>query len=100
MSTYDRLAELSVVIDSYSLSGLEQEFGPDFTRYTTLIRLTGGGEEGVGEDVVYDGLDHMALQDAGPVLDLAGSHTLTSLAERLDGLDLFPAPPVREVSRL
>ena len=100
MRTYDHLADLPVEIESYSLEGLEQEFSPEFTRYTTLIRLAGGGEEGVGEDVVYDGLDHVAFQDAGPVLDLRGSHTLGSLAERLDGLDLFPAPPVREESRL
>ena len=100
MSTYDLLAGLPVEIDSYSLEGLELEFSEQFTRYTTLIRLSGGGEDGVGEDVVYEGLDHLALQDAGPVLDLAGTHTLGSLAERLDGLDLFPVPPVREVSRL
>jgi hypothetical protein len=53
----------------------------------------------VGEDVTYDGLDHAALQDAGPVLPLAGSHTLDSLSHRLDELDLFPEPPVREPSR-
>ncbi len=100
MSTYDALAGLPVEIDSYSLEGREQQFGSEFTRYTTLIRLAGGGVEGVGEDVTYDGLDHVAFQDAGPVLHLAGSHTLGSLAELLDGLDLFPAPPVREVSRL
>ena len=99
MSTYDLLAGLPVEIDSYWLEGREQEYSPEFTRYTTVIHLEGGGEEGVGEDVTYDGLDHVAFQDAGPVLDLAGAHTLGSLSERLDGLDLFPAPPVREPSR-
>ena len=72
--------------------------GPEFTRFTTLITMTGGGEEGVGEDVVYDGLDHVALQDAGAVHDLSGPSTLGELAELLDTLDLFPAPPVREAS--
>jgi hypothetical protein len=100
VSTYDRLAELPVEIESYSLEGLEQQYTPEFSRLTTVIRLEGGGEEGLGEDVVYEGLDHVSLQAAGPVLELAGSHTLGSLAERLDGLDLFPDPPVREVSRL
>ena len=61
--------------------------------------MQGGGEEGLGEDVVYDGLDHVAMRDAGPTLPLAGSHTLGSLAELLDTLDLFPTPPVREPSR-
>ena len=99
MGTWDQLAGLPVEIDGYSLEGLEQPFGPEFTRYTTLIHLHGGGEQGTGEDVVYDGLDHVAFQDAGQALDLSGSHTLGSLAELLDSLDLFPAPPVREVSR-
>ena len=32
---------------------------------TTTIRLRGGGEEGIGEDVTYDDADQDALQDAG-----------------------------------
>jgi hypothetical protein len=100
VSTYDRLAELPVEIASYSLEGFEQQYTPEFTRMTTVIHMEGGGQEGLGEDVVYDGLDHASLQAAGPVLDLAGSHTFGSLCERLDGLDLFPDPPVREVSSL
>ena len=100
MSTYDCLAELPVEIESYSLEALEQQYTPEFSRLSTVIRLAGAGEEGLGEDVVYEGLDHVSLQAAGAVLDLAGSHTMGSLAERLEGLDLFPDPPVREVSRL
>jgi hypothetical protein len=99
VSTWDTVAGLPVQIEGYSLEGLEQSMGPDFTRFTTLIKLTGGGEEGVGEDVIYDGLDHVAFQDAGPVHDLSGPATLDELAELLDTLELFPAPPVREPSR-
>ena len=36
----------------------------------TVVHLHGGGLEGVGEDVVYDAEDHVALQEAGPVHDL------------------------------
>jgi hypothetical protein len=100
MSTYDKLAGLPIEIESYELEGLELNVSSDFTRLSTLIKLRGGGEEGVGEDVTYQGLDHVALQDEGPTLDLAGSHTIDSFAQRLDELDLFPAPPVMEVSRL
>ena len=64
------------------------------------MRIRGGGEEGVGEDVTYDALDHIALQDAGPVHDLTGARTLGDLCELVEGLDLFPSPPVRDVSRL
>ena len=52
----------------------------DFTRLSTVIHMRGGGEEGVGEDVTYDALDHVALQDAGPVLDLAGRRRWASSA--------------------
>ena len=39
----------------------------------------------MGEDVVYDGLDHVNLQADGPALiDLAGSYTLDSFSKRLD----------------
>ena len=100
MSTYERLAELPLEIESYSLEGFEQQYTPEFTRMTTVIHLHGGGEEGAGEDVIYDGLDHVSLQAAGPTLGLAGSHTIGSFAERLAGLELFPDPPVREVSVL
>jgi L-alanine-DL-glutamate epimerase-like enolase superfamily enzyme len=53
----------------------------------------------VGEDVTYDQLDHIALQDAGPVLDLAGERTIGEFCELVGSLDLFPAEPVRDVSR-
>ncbi|MGZ5330985.1 MAG: hypothetical protein ACXWFH_06730 [Solirubrobacterales bacterium] len=98
MSSYERIAGLPVQIESYSLEGLEFE-APGFTRLTTVVRLRGGGHEGIGEDVVYDSLDHVALRDAGPVHDLAGEHTIDSFSELLEGLDLFPSPPERDVSR-
>jgi hypothetical protein len=93
VSTWAELAELPVAIEGYDLRGLEQPLGPEFTRVCTLIRLQGGGEEGVGEDVVYDALDHIAFQDAGPVLDLSGPATLGELSELMDTLDLFPGSP-------
>jgi L-alanine-DL-glutamate epimerase-like enolase superfamily enzyme len=99
VSTWEQLASLPLEIDRYELEGRELPFSEEFVRYTTLITLHGGGEEGVGEDVVYDGLDHASFQAAGPTQPLAGSHTLGSFAELLAGLDLFPDPPVREVSR-
>ena len=100
MATYDRLAELPIEIEGYELLGLEREVAPEFTRLSTLVRVRGGGEEGLGEDVTYDALDHIALQDAGAVHDLTGPSTLGELCELVEGLDLFPADPVRDVSRL
>jgi hypothetical protein len=86
MSTFDLVAELSVVVESYELEGLEQAVSSEFVRRTTVVHLQGAGEEGVGEDVIYDADDQLRFQAAGPVLDLAGEHTLDSLSARLDGL--------------
>jgi L-alanine-DL-glutamate epimerase-like enolase superfamily enzyme len=98
VAAFDQIADLPLEIDSYELEGLDFKVSEEFERLTTVIHLKGGGEEGIGEDVVYDALDHVALQDAGPTLDLAGKHTLASFCELLEGLDLFPSPPEREVS--
>jgi L-alanine-DL-glutamate epimerase-like enolase superfamily enzyme len=100
VSTYAKVVELPVEVESYELEPHELEVSSEFTRLTTVIRLRGGGEEGVGEDVTYDALDHVAQQDAGPNLPLAGSCTLGELCEKIGALDLFPAEPVRDVSRL
>jgi hypothetical protein len=98
--TFNKVAALPLEIERYELEPLEQEVSSDFTRLTTVIRMTGGGHEGIGEDVTYDALDHVALQDAGPVQELAGSWTIESFCEHVGKLDLFPAEPVRDVSRL
>src|SRR5436853_4873975 len=101
MRTYELLADLPLVVESYALEGLERNVSSGFLRKSTVIHLRGGGEEGVGEDVVYDAEDHDALQAAGPVLDVAGETTLGDFCARVDALDLFPVEPVRgEVSRL
>jgi len=98
VSTWQLLAELPVEIDGYALDPLQATVSSEFERNSTVIRLHGGGEEGIGEDVTYDAVDHEILQAAGPALPLAGSFTLASFAERLGELSLFPQPPQREVS--
>src|SRR3954452_13412771 len=98
VSSYDKIKDLPLEIEGYELEGLEFQVPDAFERLTTIIHLKGGGHEGLGEDVVYDALDHVAFQDAAPTLDLAGKHTIASFSELLDGLPLFPSPPEREVS--
>jgi L-alanine-DL-glutamate epimerase-like enolase superfamily enzyme len=100
MSTYERVADLPVTIDAYALEGLSKTVSSGFERVTTVIRLRGGGEEGVGEDVTYDGALQLAQQELGPVLPLAGEWTFDSFSEHLGGLDLFPTVELeREVFR-
>jgi len=98
--TWERLAGLELRIEEYALERLERDLGHDFVRVCTVVRLRGGGHEGLGEDVTYAVGDHDALQAAGPTLPLAGQWTLASFSEHLAALDLFPAPPSSEVFRL
>lgn len=99
MSTWELLAELPVEIEDYALQGLRAEVSSDFERKSTVIHLRGAGQEGVGEDVTYDAVDHEILQAAGPSLPLAGRFTLASFSEHLAGLSLFAEAPQREVSQ-
>jgi hypothetical protein len=100
VSIFATVAELPVELSSYDLEPHELEVSSEFTRLTTVVRLQGGGEEGIGEDVTYDALDHVALQEAGPALPIAGSYSLAELCDRIGELDLFPAEPVHDVSWL
>jgi L-alanine-DL-glutamate epimerase-like enolase superfamily enzyme len=100
VTDWDRLADLDLEVSDYALERLQEDVSSDFTRVTTVIRLRGGDEEGIGEDVVYDAEDHDIAQAAGPVLPLAGRWTLGSFSAHLASLDLFPAAPQRDVSRL
>ena len=95
MSLYDAVRDLPLVVDGYSLHGLEYVVRPDFTRKTTILRLRGGGEEGAGEDVVYDAALQDAQQARGTVLPLAGAWTLDGFSQHLATLPLFDDEPER-----
>jgi hypothetical protein len=96
MTTFDAIADLPLQIDDYALEGLSRDVSSAFTRYSTVIRLRGAGEEGVGEDVSYAEEAHTSLQAAGPVQPLAGDWTIASFSGHLASLDLWPAPPGSE----
>ncbi|MDQ3992739.1 MAG: hypothetical protein M3229_03680, partial [Actinomycetota bacterium] len=96
---YADLAALPLAVHSYELEPRERDVSSAFTRVTTIVRLRGAGEEGVGEDVTYDAEDQRSLQQAGPSAPLAGEHTLGSFSALLGSLELFPAPPHFEVYR-
>ncbi|HEY4778464.1 MAG TPA: hypothetical protein VIH47_02595 [Solirubrobacterales bacterium] len=96
MASFDAIADLPLEIESCSFEGLGIALG-EFERLTTIVKLRGGGEEGIGEDVVYDAVDHIGQQDHGPPEGLAFSGTFAGFSELLEGIDLFPAgPPERE----
>jgi hypothetical protein len=91
---YDAVAELPLEIESYELERLEFNVSSEFVRVTTPVHLSGGGEEGVGEDVTYTAGDHPPADD----LPLAGSYTLDSFSQHLDGLELFAKEPEMSAS--
>jgi L-alanine-DL-glutamate epimerase-like enolase superfamily enzyme len=92
VSTFEQVADLPLVVESHELERLEQGISSDFTRVTTQVRLRGRGEEGIGEDVTYDGEAHDRLAK-GPPLPLAGEWTIRSFSEHVGRLDLWPEPP-------
>ncbi len=99
MSLYDAVRDLPLRIEGYSLDLLELQARPDFLRKTTVVRLHGDGEEGIGEDVTYEPAEHDRTQERGPDLPLVGEWTLHSLSERLAELPLFDGAPDRDAYR-
>ncbi len=97
MSTFAKLAELPIEIESCHLKGLARSV-PLGERLSTVVRLLGGGEEGVGEDVIVYPPDQQAFQQAGAP-DLAGTWTLAELGDHMDNLDLFAVQPLFEAYR-
>jgi L-alanine-DL-glutamate epimerase-like enolase superfamily enzyme len=92
-STFAKLADLPVEIESCGLQGLSKDISMGFERLTTVVCLRGGGEEGVGEDIIPYPDDQHAFQRAGAP-DLVGSWTLAEFGAHVDGLDLFTTEPL------
>jgi hypothetical protein len=100
MASYDAIRDLPLTVEGCEFEGRDVTLG-SFERLTTIVKLSGGGEEGVGEDVVYDPVDHIGQQSHGPPEGLAHSGSFDEFSKLLDGIDLFPAgaPERGEVSR-
>ena len=94
---WDRIASLPLVIDGYALERLD---AAGYDRTTTQFRLSGAGEEGVGEDVGLFDEGVEALHAAGPYLELAGDWTLASFCAHLATVDQWrTGPPEWEMAR-
>lgn len=99
MSTFERLAGLSLDIDGYNLEPLAAQLNPEMLRRCTVVHLYGAGQEGVGEDVTYAPEEHEAFQAAGAVLALGGHWSLADFCDHTAGLDLFGHEPEQAASR-
>lgn len=93
MSLYDAVRDLRLVVNNYALEGLEQQVSSGFLRKSTVIRLAGAGEEGLGEDVTYEATEHDLVQAQGPVHPLAGEWTVGTFSDHLGTLALFDHEP-------
>jgi L-alanine-DL-glutamate epimerase-like enolase superfamily enzyme len=85
VTLYNAVRDLPLNVEDASFERLEQPISSEFTRVTTVVRLRGGGEEGVGEDVTYDGSLHPPPDD----VPLGETATLDELSQLLEGRDLF-----------
>jgi L-alanine-DL-glutamate epimerase-like enolase superfamily enzyme len=98
VGSWERVADLPLEIDDYALERLQLDVSSDFMRVSTVVRLSGDGHEGLGEDVTYDAGDQQRLQEAGATLPLSGHWALESFCDHLATLDLWPEPPVQPVA--
>src|SRR5919108_2348310 len=64
-ATYARIAELPLRIDRCELVPLVRDTSSGFTKVSTVVRLTGGGHEGEGEDITWDQIDQIELLRGG-----------------------------------
>jgi L-alanine-DL-glutamate epimerase-like enolase superfamily enzyme len=92
MNTWSKLADLHVTLDSVELLSRSLRVGQAFDRLTTVIRLGGGGQDGLGEDVVYDGAEQERFRQAS-IEWPRGEFSLAEFSNALDDISLFERPP-------
>jgi hypothetical protein len=101
MDTYARVAGLPVDIERCELLPLVRDTSSGFTKVSIVVRLSGGGHEGEGEDVTWDQIDQIELLRGGAQLTwLRGTRTFDEFSTLLGLANLFPVEPIRDSARL
>ncbi len=99
-ATYARVAELSLRIDRCELLPLVRDVSSGFTKVSTVVRLTGDGHEGLGEDITWDQIDQLEqFRHAGDLSWLRGTRTFDEFSTLVGLADLFPVEPIRDSAR-
>jgi hypothetical protein len=99
-ATYSRVAELPVRIERCELLPLARDTWSGFTKVSIVVRLTGNGHEGQGEDITWDQIDQIEqLRRAGDLSWLRGRRTVDEFSTLLGLADLFPVEPIRDSAR-
>ncbi len=99
-ATYSRVAELPLRIERCELLPLARDTSSGFTKLSIVVRLTGNGHEGQGEDITWDQIDQIEqLRRAGDLSWLRGRRTVEEFSTLLGLADLFPVEPIRDSAR-
>ena len=98
--TYACVAELPLVIEHCELQPIVRDTSSGFTKVSIVVRLSGAGQVGEGEDVTWDQIDQIELLRAdGELSWLHGTRTVDEFSQLLGLANLFPVSPVRESAR-
>jgi len=99
-ATYSCVAELPLRIEQCELLPLARDTSGGFTKVSIVVRLTGNGHEGQGEDITWDQIDQIEqLRRAGDLSWLRGRRTVEEFSTLLGLADLFPVEPIRDSAR-
>ena len=99
-ATYARVASLPVTIERCELLPLVRDTTSGFTKVSIVVRLSGGGHTGEGEDVTWDQIDQIEFLRGGEQLGwLHGARTFDELSTLIGLANLFPVEPMRDSSR-
>ena len=99
-ATYSRVADLPLRIEHCELLPLARDTSSGFTKVSIVVRLTGNGQEGQGEDVTWDQIDQIEqLRGAGDLSWLRGTRTVDEFSTLVGLADLFPVEPIRDSAR-
>jgi hypothetical protein len=99
-STYERVARLPLAIDGCELLPLVRDTSSGFTKVSIVVRLSGGGHAGEGEDITWDQIDQIEFLRGGDRLTwLRGARTFDEFSTLLGLANLFPVEPIRDSAR-
>jgi hypothetical protein len=98
--TYASIARLPLAIDRCELLPLVRDTSSGFTKVSIVVRLSGGGHEGEGEDITWDQIDQIEFLRGGDRLTwLRGARTFDEFSTLLGLANLFPVDPIRDSAR-
>jgi L-alanine-DL-glutamate epimerase-like enolase superfamily enzyme len=99
-STYVRVAQLPLAVERCELLPLVRDTSSGFTKISVVVRLTGDGHAGEGEDITWDQIDQVEfLREAGRLSWLRGRRTFDEFSMLLGLAELFPVEPIRDSAR-